>query len=170
MIDALMYGMMPSAKIVTRDRLPPENMSYRPNMVPAAWRRGSSSAARVTPGTVITWTMRYTPSRPSVNSTRFRRSETVKMFFRLSIRSHDGFGVAACGENLFRRLPAELVRADGQRLRDVAAREHLDRPVGAVDEPALAQKLRRHDRARFEFRAERVEVDHGVLDAERIVE
>ena len=27
MIDELMYGMMPSAKIVTCDRLPPENMS-----------------------------------------------------------------------------------------------------------------------------------------------
>ena len=33
MIDALMYGMMPSAKIVTCDRFPPENMSYRPNIV-----------------------------------------------------------------------------------------------------------------------------------------
>ena len=27
MIEALMYGMTPSAKIVTCDRLPPENMS-----------------------------------------------------------------------------------------------------------------------------------------------
>ena len=27
MIDALMYGMMPSAKIVTFDKFPPENMS-----------------------------------------------------------------------------------------------------------------------------------------------
>jgi hypothetical protein len=27
MIDELMYGMMPSAKIVTFDRFPPENMS-----------------------------------------------------------------------------------------------------------------------------------------------
>ena len=33
MIDAVMYGMMPSAKIVICDRLPPENMSYRPNIV-----------------------------------------------------------------------------------------------------------------------------------------
>ncbi len=33
MIDALIYGMMPSAKMVTFDRLPPENMSYSPNIV-----------------------------------------------------------------------------------------------------------------------------------------
>ena len=36
MIDALMYGMMPSAKIVICERLFPENMSYSPNMVPRA--------------------------------------------------------------------------------------------------------------------------------------
>ena len=34
MIDALMYGITPSAKIVMFDRFLPENMSYRPNMVP----------------------------------------------------------------------------------------------------------------------------------------
>ena len=33
MIDALMYGMMPSAKIVICDRFCPENMSYSPNIV-----------------------------------------------------------------------------------------------------------------------------------------
>ena len=45
-----MYGMMPSAKIVTRDRLPPENMSYRPNIVFCIWRASSASAAVFTPG------------------------------------------------------------------------------------------------------------------------
>ncbi len=33
MIDELIYGMMPSAKIVICERLRPENMSYRPNIV-----------------------------------------------------------------------------------------------------------------------------------------
>ena len=50
MIDALMYGMMPSAKIVTCDRLPPENMSYRPNIVPAACSASNASASVFTPG------------------------------------------------------------------------------------------------------------------------
>jgi hypothetical protein len=35
MIEALMYGMTPSAKIVTRDKLPPVNMFARPNIDPA---------------------------------------------------------------------------------------------------------------------------------------
>ena len=35
MIEAEMYGMIPSAKTVTRERLPPENMSTRPNQFAA---------------------------------------------------------------------------------------------------------------------------------------
>ena len=50
MIDELMYGMTPSAKIVTRDRLPPENMSYRPNIVFAACSARIVSACGFTPG------------------------------------------------------------------------------------------------------------------------
>jgi hypothetical protein len=33
MIDALMYGMTPSAKMVIFEMPPPVNMSYKPNMV-----------------------------------------------------------------------------------------------------------------------------------------
>ena len=33
MIDELMYGITPSAKIVICDSAPPVNMSYRPNIV-----------------------------------------------------------------------------------------------------------------------------------------
>ena len=50
MIDALMYGMMPSAKIVTFDRFPPENMSYRPNRLFWACSASNCSAAVFTPG------------------------------------------------------------------------------------------------------------------------
>src|SRR5436305_1892120 len=121
--------------------------------------------------------MRYTPSRPSVKSTRLRRSETVKRFFRLSMASPDGkhsssrdcLCRAARGQDLLRRFSAELVRAHGQRLADLAARQHLDRPIRAVNEPVLAQELRRHERAGVELRRERVEVHHLVLNAEGIV-
>ena len=41
---------MPSAKIVTRDRLPPENRSYRPNIVFFAWSASMASASVFTPG------------------------------------------------------------------------------------------------------------------------
>ena len=41
---------MPSAKIVTFDRLPPENMSYRPNIVFCACSASIASASVFTPG------------------------------------------------------------------------------------------------------------------------
>src|SRR5262245_23825141 len=101
---------------------------------------------------------RYTTSRPSVNSTRLRRSETVKMFFSESA-SIFGYVLAtlkcrptcrptlcqhlcrAAGRgDLLRRLAAELVRADRQLLADVAARQDLD-PARARHEPVLAQQL-----------------------------
>src|ERR1035437_1411091 len=72
--------------------------------------------------------------------------------------------------DLFRRLAAELVRPNRQRLADLAAGEHLERAHGPLHEAALAQELRRHDRAGLEPRAERVEVHDVVLDAERVVE
>ena len=55
-----------------------------------AEHRGSASAAPArrappmfTPGVGMWWPTRYTPSSPSVNSTRLRSSETAKMFLRL---------------------------------------------------------------------------------------
>jgi hypothetical protein len=50
MIDELMYGITPSAKMVMRDRLPPVNMSYRPNIVFWAWSARIRSASEFTPG------------------------------------------------------------------------------------------------------------------------
>ena len=88
MIDELMYGITPRAKIVTCDRLPPVNMSYRPNIVFRACSAITLSASVFTPG-VGTWLpMRYTPSMASVNSTRLRRSAIAKRFLSgLSITS-----------------------------------------------------------------------------------
>src|SRR5207249_972876 len=71
---------------------------------------------------------------------------------------------------LFRRLPAELVRADRQLLGDLAAAEHLDRFVRALHEPVFPQQLRRDHGASVEPRLDRVEVHDLVLDPERIVE
>ncbi len=59
MIDALIYGMMPSAKIVTFDRLFPVNMSYMPNMLFLPSCCANSSSARMsTPGTTMWLPMR----------------------------------------------------------------------------------------------------------------
>jgi hypothetical protein len=50
MIEAEMYGMIPSAKMVTRARLPPENMSTRPNQLPRFCSKKSMSAWALMPG------------------------------------------------------------------------------------------------------------------------
>src|SRR3954467_12021891 len=115
----------------------------------------SANAARAlmsTPGIGRGFPIRETPSRPSVNRIRFRRSETAKMFLRLfSIRFflRYGFRCSTGGRDLFRRLAAELVRADGERLGDFSPRKHLQ-GLPAREEARREQALGRHDRARFE--------------------
>ncbi len=71
---------MPSAKIVTRDRFPPENMSYSPNIVFFCASASSASASVFTPGVGMWFPTRYTPSIASVKSTRLRRSVTCHRF------------------------------------------------------------------------------------------
>src|ERR1700730_10198841 len=113
--------------------------------------------------------MRYTPSIPSVNSTRLRRSETVKMFFRLSICSRDELRCPACRRDLLRRLAAEPVGAYRHCLVNLAAPQHFQQLVGAADQPVLDEQRERDDGARVEPGGERVEVDDLVLDAKRVV-
>src|SRR5689334_572548 len=122
--------MMPSAKIVICDRFFPENMSYRPNIVFAAWSAIIFSASELTPGVGMWPPTRYTASSPSVKSTRLRRSLTATMFFSESASIYAPLRQYLCraarGGDLFGGLAAELVRANRQLLRDIAAREHLD--------------------------------------------
>ena len=49
-----MYGMMPSAKIDSRRRLPPENRSTMPSSVPCTWSKNCARAWPSMPG-VGTW-------------------------------------------------------------------------------------------------------------------
>src|SRR5690242_9753721 len=118
------------------------------------------------------WPIRYTPSSPSVNRMRFRRSETAKMFFRLSItlipasrelQLPDYFRAAAGRGDLLRGCATELVRAHRQRLVHPSAAEHLHRRVAARDQSMVAQKVGSHNRAGVEFGRQRVEVHHRVL-------
>jgi hypothetical protein len=51
MIDAEMYGMIPSAKIEKRDSAPPENTFSNPRMPPCCPRNSSSSTDALIPGT-----------------------------------------------------------------------------------------------------------------------
>jgi hypothetical protein len=54
MIDAEMYGMIPSAKIVTFFMFPPENMSTSPNQFALFCSKKSTRAWALIPG-VGTW-------------------------------------------------------------------------------------------------------------------
>ncbi|MDT4890639.1 hypothetical protein FQZ97_1275060 [compost metagenome] len=51
MIDAEMYGMIPSAKMLMRSSAPPENMLNRLRMVPSFCRNSSASRSGLMPGT-----------------------------------------------------------------------------------------------------------------------
>src|SRR5439155_5163727 len=77
--------------------------------------------------------------------------------------------LTAGGGDLLSRLSAEFVRADGERLRDLAPREHLHAAL-AADEPVLAEQVRRDLRPGLEPLGDRVEVDDLVGLAERVVE
>src|SRR5260370_36483884 len=73
-MDAGMYGMMPSAKIVKRRRLPPLNKSKIPRTDPCpCWKRLSSTRALM-PGVGVCAAMRYPASSARVNKTLFRKS------------------------------------------------------------------------------------------------
>src|SRR5207244_2120848 len=68
-----------------------------------------------------------------------------------------------------RRLAAEFLRPDGQRLRDVAAGEHLDGPRPR-HEPTLAHQVRRDLDAGVEALRQIVEVHDLEHLAKRVVE
>ena len=51
MIEELMYGMMPIAKMPKRLSAPPENRSTMPSRPPACFSKKSASATGSTPGT-----------------------------------------------------------------------------------------------------------------------
>ena len=50
MMEAVIYGMMPSAKIVKRRKLPPLNRSKMPSTEPADCLKSSSSTLVLIPG------------------------------------------------------------------------------------------------------------------------
>src|SRR4029453_14067498 len=144
--------------------------------------------------------MRYTTSSPSVNKMRLRSSATAKRCLTLSTaigrlqsrgplapllaasrwgapspprrpRLYFQFLRGPAGRrNLLSRLAAELVRLHRQPLANLAARQHLHALRGVRHESLFAEQVQRDDRALVEALAERVQVHHRVLDAERFVE
>ena len=73
-IDALMYGMMPSAKIEKFSSAPPENMLNIPNRVPAFWAKKLARASLLMPGVGIWTPILYTASMMMVKKILLRSS------------------------------------------------------------------------------------------------
>jgi hypothetical protein len=80
MIDAEIYGMIPSAKIVNRDKAPPENMLNMPRMPPCCLLKSSARTCESIPGTGMCAPIRYTTRAPSRNQSRRFRSPNFPAF------------------------------------------------------------------------------------------
>src|SRR5687767_15187516 len=141
------------------------------------------SASVLTPGVGIQLPTRYTASIPRVNNTRLRRSATAKRFFSVSstvasllqqsetaFLLRDSLGLTTRGGQLLGGLAAEFMRLHGQRLGDLAPRQHLDERRTAADDAALAQRIDGHRGALVEQLLELIEVHHVVLGAEDVRE
>ena len=82
MLD-VMYGMMPKAKIANEENAPPENKFKKPRApCSRADSRNCRTARSSIPGTRICAPRRYKSTIIKVNKILFRRSGTLKMFFR----------------------------------------------------------------------------------------
>ena len=84
MIDAVMYGMMPSANMVNRRMFPPENISKKLNSDPLDEFMNCCHAVVFVPGVGTCPPRRYTASSASVKNRRLRRSGTRKILANAS--------------------------------------------------------------------------------------
>src|ERR1700687_2033364 len=191
MIDEVMYGMMPSAKIVRRRKLPPLKRSKMPSTDPADWVNICSSTAVLIPGVGMCAPMRYTSSSASVNSTRFRKSSMRNMFFTASTNR---FMPVSCDSslsatptrpvsslsynlerttglgNLFFCRRAEGLRVNRQLGRQLAIAENLNGVRGAAHKTVCAEQLgsnRLAGRKNVQFRQVHDRVGHakGIVKA-----
>src|SRR6185503_12730096 len=142
MIEALMYGMMPSAKIVRRDSAPPEKMSRKPSSAPPCFWRKSLRASLLIPGVGMCAPIRYTASIPSVNRIRFRSSGMLKTFFILvmsrSSTVQDLYPPPS-GLNLRSRRFTEPMGLNSECTSHVALGKHLDPQRPAAEQSLFEQ-------------------------------
>src|SRR6202047_3494308 len=179
MIDAVMYGMMPSAKIVKRRRLPPLNRSKMPRTEPCPCWKSDSSTLVLMPGVGMCAPMRYTASSARVNNTRFRKSGMRKRFRNASINRfipcsaslplRYNFERAARLRDLVLGGRAEGMRVNRQFRGQLAVAQNLDPVVAAPNESVGAQQFWRYRFSRRE-NVQILQVQNRIFDAERVVE
>src|SRR5229473_3453916 len=143
MIDAVMYGMMPRAKIVKRRRLPPLNKSKMPRTDPCPCWKSISSTRVLMPGVGMCAPMRYTASSARVNNTLFRKSGMRKRFRKASKNLFIPWPVFASLRYNLESPPrlgdfllgggAESMRVNGDFCGQLAITENLDAISAAAD-------------------------------------
>src|SRR5947209_3997888 len=150
--------MIPSAKIAIRPRPPPENRFSSPRMLlPPKFFSIEPTALELIPGAGMCVPSRYSPSSSAVNSTFLRISPTLNApriveimasALRDALRRRRGrrdeLAGAASGLDLLARTLRKRMRVHGQRLRDRALGQDLDRD-GLVRGQALGlERLESH--------------------------
>src|SRR3712207_1287254 len=189
--------MILSPKMAKRVSAPPENRARNPSTPPSRdWSSSCCTASKSTPGVGTCDPNRYRARTRSVKRILFRRSGTRNTFFKLEStwqllgrrvsarlpvgegvplggrtavaegRGQDLHGTARGGDGPFGAAREGVcLHPDGTG--QLAPAEDLDQAV-LVDEPGGPEALRRDLVAADGL--EGVEVDHGVLDPERVLE
>src|SRR3954469_5347952 len=173
MIDAVMYGMIPSANSEIRDRPPPLNVfsSCRTPPLPLQLLLIWSIASVLTPGTGMKEPSRYSARIAAVKTSFLRISATrnelriVETTARLLL---DELHRAARGLDALARGLRELVGVDRELYRQLAAAEDLDRDVALLGQAGRAQRLEIHRRAVGEARGQVVQVHVLHVGPERL--
>src|SRR5438876_2378012 len=163
---AEIYGMMPSANTVAREKPPPANKSYRLNSVPCpAFRRKSARAWTLTPGVAMCAPMRYTS-----------RHRSVKRIFSFSSGTLNRLGICGAVTGSTRDRSARLLdfgpggggdrhAPDRELPRHLAHPQQLDGAVRAAHQAGAEQCLGGHLDA-FREPRESADVHHlgGLLE------
>src|SRR5712692_4539327 len=180
MIEEVMYGMMPRAKIVRRRKLPPLKRSKRPRTDPADCAKSRSNSVTLIPGVQMCAPIRYTAKRASVNSTRFRKSSMRNMFFTASMNRFMPVSCdpllrynlerTACLGDLFFCRRAESLRVNRQLGRQLTIPENLDGIGSTADKTVSTEQLGSHrlaGRKNIQFRQVHDRVRHakGIVEA-----
>src|SRR3990172_2893824 len=142
MMDAEIYGMIPSASIVARDRPPPTNMSYTPKRVCAPWLRTKSlNTWTLTPGVAMCAPARYTTRTSSVNRIFSLSSGTAnRLGMRGPVISGSPLEAAARLLDLLPRPRRRGAAPDKVGARHVPEAQDLDRIVRPAHQPGGHQR------------------------------
>src|SRR5690348_1807542 len=171
MIDAVMYGMIPRAKIVSLRKFPPLKRSKMPRTEPCDCLKICSSTPALMPGVGICAPMRYTASKARVNRTRFRKSGMRNMFWRAStnrfirvpcespLRCYDLKRAARFGDLILGR-GAEGMCMNRKLGLQFAIAQNLDGIRYAAHKPVRAEQIRSNGFAGKTFNSSRFTTEY----------